>query len=50
MKEKIVAVDDHVSCPTPLLLTVHDLQYTAAGASPDCRRLNEQRMINHYAA
>ncbi len=50
MKEKIVVADDHVSCPTPLLLTVHNIQCTAAGALSDYRRMNEQRMINHYAA
>lgn len=50
MKEKIVVADDHVNCPTPLLLTVHDLYDTAAGALPDYRRFHEQRIMKHDAA
>ncbi len=49
MKEKIVVADDRVNCPTPLLLTVHNLYDTAAGALPDYRRL-KQRMMKHVAA
>lgn len=39
MKEKIVVADDRVNCLPALLLTVHNLNHTAAGALPDYRRL-----------